>query len=50
MEAVVPEATSNKRSMGSKPNLVTIAGVITIVNRTANTSEDVSTNKGRRYL
>jgi len=50
MEAVVPETTSNKRSIGSNPNLVTMAGVITIVNRTANTSEDVTTNKGRRYF
>ena len=46
----MPETTSNKRSIGSKPNLVTIAGVMTIVNKTANTSEDVTTNKGRRYL
>lgn len=46
----MPETTRSKRSVGSNPNLVRTAGVMTVVNRIANTIEDVITNRGKRYL
>ena len=50
MDAVIPETTSSKRSTGSNPNLVTTAGVITIINNTAKTIDDATTNRGKTYF